>query len=178
MSSLGNDCGLSSHTIKEWLSILEMSYVVYLVYPYSININKQMVKMPKMYFYDTGVLCNLLGIRSIEDLATHFAYGSIFENFVINELLKSQCNRGERKSIYFLRDAKGHEIDCLIPSNDGDLLYEIKSSATFNINFIKSIEYYRKIDPKSKGVVVYNGDQFFNFKGVEVVPFGRLNMAL
>jgi predicted AAA+ superfamily ATPase len=175
-SALGNDCSLSVPTVKQWLSILEASYVIYLLQPYSININKQMIKMPKMYFYDTGVLCNLLGIKSVDDLAIHFAYGSIFENFVINEFLKSQCNRGERKNIYFLRDSKGHEVDCLIPSKDGNFLCEIKSGATFNKTFVNNIAYYKEIDPKAKGVVVYNGDQNFEFKGVKVIKFESISL--
>jgi predicted AAA+ superfamily ATPase len=170
-SSLSNDSGLSVPTMKDWLSILEASYVIYTVHSYSMNINKQMTKMPKIYFYDTGVLCNLLGIKSIDDMTLHFAYGSIFENFVISEFLKSQCNRGERKNIYFLRDAKGHEIDCLIPQEGGNLLYEIKSSATFDKSFVKNILYYKEIDPKAKGIVIYNGDQNFEFKGVNVIKF-------
>ncbi|MDR2377243.1 MAG: DUF4143 domain-containing protein [Puniceicoccales bacterium] len=171
LSALGNDCGLSAPTMKQWLSILEANYVSYLIYPYSMNINKQMIKMPKMYFYDTGVLCNLLGIRSTDDLKVHFAYGGIFENFVLNEILKSQYNHGERRNIYFLRDAKGHEIDCLIPSKDGNFLCEIKSAATFHKNFVKNIMYYREIEPKAKGIVLYNGDQNFEFKGVRVMGF-------
>jgi predicted AAA+ superfamily ATPase len=177
-SALGNDCGLSVPTVKQWLSILEASYVIYLLHPYSININKQMIKMPKMYFYDTGVLCNLLGIKSVDDLAVHFAYGSIFENLVINEFLKSQCNQGERKNIYFLRDSKGHEVDCLIPSENGNFLCEIKSSATFNKSFVDNIAYYKEMDTKAKGVVVYNGNQDFEFKGVNVIKFESIPTEL
>jgi predicted AAA+ superfamily ATPase len=176
LTALSNDCGLSVPTIKQWLSVLEASYITYLIYPYSININKQMIKMPKMYFYDTGVLCNLLGIKSINDLKVHFAYGSIFENFVLNEILKFQCNNGERKNVYFLRDAKGHEIDCLIPRKDGNLLCEIKSSSTFDKSFVKNILYYKEIDSKAKGVVIYNGNQNFEFKGVNVIKFESISL--
>ena len=133
-----------------------------------------MIKMPKMYFYDTGVLCNLLGIKSVDDLRIHFAYGSIFENFILNEILKSQCNKGERKNIYFLRDAKGHEIDCLVPSTDGNFLYEIKSGASFNKSFVKNIMYYKEIDKTAKGTVIYNGDQNFEFKNIKVIAFGSI----
>jgi predicted AAA+ superfamily ATPase len=89
----------------------------------------------------------------------------------LNEILKSQCNNGERKNIYFLKDAKGHEIDCLIPSKDGNFLCEIKSAATFNKNFVKNILYYKKMDPHAKGVVIYGGDQNFEFKGGKVIRF-------
>jgi predicted AAA+ superfamily ATPase len=167
-SSLGNDCGLSTPTTKEWLSILETSYVIYTLPPYSININTRMCKMPKLYFHDTGLLCNLLRINSVGDLSDHYAYGSIFENFVINEFLKTQCNNGERKNLYFLRDSKGREIDCYIPGLEKNLLYEIKSSATFNGDFVKSILYYKDKIPKSEGVLIYNGDSSFEFKGIKV----------
>lgn len=168
-SSLGNDCGLSVPSVKGWLSILEASYILYTVYPYFLNINKRMVKTPKLYFYDTGLLCNLLGIKSVDELDTHYAYGSIFENFVINEFIKSQFNKGERKNIYFLRDKVGHEIDCLIPENSANRMYEIKSSVTFDKSFIKNIEYYNP-ERSSKSFVIYNGDENFSYKNVDIIP--------
>lgn len=168
-SSLGNDCGLSVPTIKGWISILEASYIVHTVYPYFLNINKRMVKTPKLYFYDTGLLCSLLGIKSVDELETHYAYGSIFENFIINEFIKTQCNKGERKNVYFLRDKIGHEIDCFIPNNNSNCMYEIKSSATFDKSFIKNIEYYNS-DNSAQGFVIYNGNEKFKYKNVEVIP--------
>lgn len=170
-SSLSNDIGLSVPTMKEWLSVLEASYVIHLVQPFSLNVNKQMIKSPKIYFCDTGVLCYLLNIKSINDLKLHFAYGNIFENFVINEFLKAQYNRGEKKNIYFLRDQRNHEVDCLIAESSGNLLYEIKSSATFNKDFVKNIVYYGELDSKTKGFVIYNGEQNFKFKGINVNSF-------
>ena len=167
-SSLGNDCGLSVPSVKGWLSILEASYILYTVYPYFLNINKRMVKTPKLYFYDTGLLCHLLGIKSVDELDTHYAYGSIFENFVINEFIKSQFNKGKRKNIYFLRVKIGHEIDCFIPESNADRMYEIKSSATFDKNFIKNIEYYNS-DRSTKSFVIYNGDENFIYKNVDVI---------
>ncbi len=167
-SSLGNDCGLSVPSVKGWLSILEASYILYTVYPYFLNINKRMVKTPKLYFYDTGLLCHLLGIKSVDELDTHYAYGSIFENFVINEFIKSQFNKGERKNIYFLRDKIGHEIDCFIPENSTNRMYEIKSSATFDKSFIKNIEYYNP-ERVAKSFVIYNGDENFTYKNVDII---------
>lgn len=168
-SSLGNDCGLSVPTIKGWISILEASYIVHTVYPYFLNINKRMVKTPKLYFYDTGLLCSLLGIKSVNELETHYAYGSIFENFIINEFIKTQYNKGERKNVYFLRDKIGHEIDCFIPNNNSNRMYEIKSSATFDKSFIKNIEYYNS-DNSAQSFVIYNGNEKFKYKNVEVIP--------
>lgn len=173
-TSLGNDCGLSVPTIKGWISILEASYVVHTVYPYFLNINKRMVKTPKLYFYDTGLLCGLLGIKSVSELKTHYAYGSIFENFVINEFVKARCNKGERKNVYFLRDKVGHEIDCFIPDNDCNRMYEVKSSATFDKSFVKNIEYYNS-DNSARSFVIYNGTEKFKYKNVEIVPIKNCN---
>jgi predicted AAA+ superfamily ATPase len=175
-SSLGNDCGLSVPSVKKWLSILETSYIIYTLNPYSLNINTRITKTPKIYFYDTGLLCSLLEIKSINDLSLHFAYGSIFENFVISELLKTQCNKGERKNLYFLRDSKYHEIDCFIPLQNENLLCEIKSSATFQNSFVNNILYYRDKYPKAKGLVIYNGNESFKFKEVQIWPFEYMEL--
>jgi predicted AAA+ superfamily ATPase len=90
--------------------------------------------------------------------------------------LKSLCNRGERKNIYFLGDAKGHEIDCIMPRKDGNFLCEIKSSATFDKSFVKNILYYKEMDPKAKGIIIYNGDQNFEFKGVNDIKFESMSL--
>lgn len=170
--SFCNECGLSSPTVKSWISILECSYVIYLIQPYAENINKRMIKSPKIYFYDTGVLCSLLGIKTLEDLSLHFAWGNIFENFVINEFLKQQYNNGEEKNLYFLRDSKGHEVDCFIPKDN--LICEIKSSATFSQDFVKNILYYKNELHQSiedlNGKVIYNGDQKIYYKEIEILP--------
>lgn len=175
--SFRNDCGLSSPTIKNWISVLESSYVIYLLQPYAENINKRMIKSPKLYFYDTGVLCSLLGITTPKDLSLHFARGNIFENFVMNEFLKQQYNNGEEKNLYFLRDSKGHEVDCFIPKNN--LLYEIKSSSTFNQDFVKNILYYKTEMTKNdlKGKVIYNGKQKLYFKEIEILPMDIWEIA-
>lgn len=175
-SSLGNDCGLSVPTIKGWISILEASYIIHTVYPYFLNINKRMVKMPKLYFYDTGLLCSLLEIKSVNELETHYAYGSIFENFIINEFIKAQCNKGTRKNVYFLRDKIGHEIDCFIPDNNSNRMYEIKSSATFDKSFVKNIEYYNS-NNSHKGFVIYNGNEQFKYKNVEILSAQYFNFC-
>lgn len=167
LSSLSNDCGISVPALKEWISILECSYVIYTLHPWYLNINRRMMKSPKMYFYDTGLLCNLLNIRNTHELKQHFAHGSIFENFVINEIVKSQLNKGKRPNVYFLRDAKGHEIDCVIPSHSAVAYYEIKASATFNADFVKNIEYYRR--ENERGIVIYRGDSSFTFKDTSII---------
>lgn len=166
LSSLCGDCGMSVPTIKSWISILEASYIVHLTHPFHVNTNKQMVKSPKLYFCDTGLLCHLLKIQTRDQLKQHFAYGSIFENFVLNEILKSQLNRGEMPNMYFLRDSKGHEIDCVIPQANSRILYEIKSGSTFNKSFTKNIEYYR--NENDEGMVIYQGERNSEFKNTKI----------
>jgi len=166
LSSLCGDCGMSVPTIKSWISILEASYIVYLTHPLHVNTNKQMVKSPKLYFYDTGLLCHLLKIQTRDQLKQHFAYGSIFENFVVNEILKFQLNQGEMPNMYFLRDSKGHEIDCVVPKAKYRTLYEIKSGSTFSKTFTKNIEYYR--NENDKGFVLYQGERNSEFKNTKI----------
>lgn len=165
-SSLSNDTGLSINTLKSWISILEASYIVYLMHPYFVNINKRLIKAPKIYFYDTGLLCHLLGIHNEAELKQHYAYGSIFENFVINEIRKQQLNNGERANTYFMRDSRGHEIDCVIPKGSKRLLYEIKAGATFNNDFVKNINYFRENNDEC--AVIYQGKENFQFKGTSL----------
>lgn len=162
-SSLSNDTGLSINTLKSWISILEASYIVYLIHPYFVNINKRLIKAPKIYFYDTGLLCHLLGIHNEVELKQHYAYGNIFENFVINEIRKRQLNNGERANMYFMRDSRGHEIDCVIPKGNKRLFYEIKASATFNNDFVKNINYFRENNDGC--AVIYQGKEDSQFKG-------------
>lgn len=166
LSSLCGDCGMSVPTIKSWISVLEASYIVYLSHPFHVNTNKQMVKSPKLYFYDTGLLCYLLKIRNRDHLKQHFAYGSIFENFVVNEILKSQLNRGEMQNIYFLRDSKGHEVDCVIPQSNSRILCEIKTGSTFSREFTKNIEYFR--NENDEGFVLYQGERNSEFKNTKI----------
>ena len=172
LSSLSNDCGMSVSTLKEWISVLESSYIVYTLHPWHLNINKQMTKSPKIYFYDTGLLCYLLNIRKTDELKQHFAYGSIFENFVINEIIKLYWKKEKIEQVYFLRDSRGHEIDCVLPFNSPSEIYseiyyyEIKSGETFSPDFVKNIDYYKDY---GKGAVIYRGDNSFTFKDTRII---------
>lgn len=172
LSSLSNDCGMSVSTLKEWISVLESSYIVYTLHPWPLKINKQMTKSPKIYFYDTGLLCYLLNIRKTDELKQHFAYGSIFENFVINEIIKLYWKKEKIEQVYFLRDSRGHEIDCVLPFNSPSEIYseiyyyEIKSGETFSPDFVKNIDYYKDY---GKGAVIYRGDNSFTFKDTRII---------
>lgn len=159
-SSLSVEVGVSVPTIENWISVLEASYVVYLLQPWSSNIGKRLVKTPKIYFTDTGIACRLLGINCNDHLLGHPLRGALFENLVMNNFLKWHYNRGERINLYFYRDKSGHEIDVI--KEDGQYLtaLEIKAGKTFNNDFLKNIRYLKNVlgDKMIKSGVVYDGD--------------------
>ncbi|MCA9770574.1 ATP-binding protein [Candidatus Dependentiae bacterium] len=158
ISSLGNECGVSDSTVKRWISVLEASYVLFLLRPYHNNFGKRLVKSPKMYFYDSGLICYLLRIKK-EQLAIHPTRGNIFESFVISDMLKWYHNHGQLPLVYFWRDKAGHEIDCLLQDGNRLVPIEIKSSRTPNNRFFENIEYWQKLtNNKEKNFVVYAGD--------------------
>ncbi|MBO4282912.1 MAG: ATP-binding protein [Bacteroidales bacterium] len=159
LSSLTNETGVSSPTLKEWLSILEASYIVFKLQPYHANISKRLVKTPKIYFYDTGVLCFLLGIENAKQLETHPLRGAIFENLVITEFVKSRLNEGRMPNFHFYRDCRGTEIDLVQTVANELYFYEIKSSQTFNAKFFDNIKSVSKIfgDRVTKSAVIYDG---------------------
>ncbi|KKL49157.1 hypothetical protein LCGC14_2318330, partial [marine sediment metagenome] len=114
LTSIGNDCGISHNTARDWINILEASFIIYLLSPHYKNFNKRLIKSPKIYFYDTGLLCHLLGINSSDQIKTHYLRGGIFESFIISEIIKIRTNKNKDSNVYFWRDKFGHEIDCII----------------------------------------------------------------
>lgn len=175
-SSLANDVGVSSSTIKEWVSLLEASYIIFRVPPYYNNYGKRLTKSPKIYFTDTGLVTSLLGIRELSQLSREPLIGNIFENFVVSELLKGQLNRGWRPSLYFFRDAYGFEIDLIIDSLRRPKPVEIKSAFTFNASMCKNLEKFTQIVPDSlPPALVYSGESFGQFKNIEVFSYGELS---
>ena len=114
LSSLATECGITHNTAKSWISVLEASYLVFLLRPHHASFNKRLVKMPKLYFYDAGLVSWLLGIRTQEQMETHPLRGNIFETFIISELIKSRLNRGERPAFSFWRDSNGNEVDLIV----------------------------------------------------------------
>ena len=161
LSSLANECGLSHTTIKSWITILEASYIVFLLKPHHKNFNKRLVKMPKLYFYDTGLGAFLLGIQSVEQLNTHYSKGALFESFIISEFIKKRFNSGREHHCYFWRDKNGHEIDCIIESGDKLIPLEIKSGRTITKEYFKGLDYWNRISSSlpSDGAVLYGGDK-------------------
>ncbi len=139
-SAISREVGVSSPTISEWLSILSISYIVYSVQPYSGNLSKRLTKMPKIYFYDTGLLCYLLTLDNKDILEKSPQYGAIFENLAMGELMKQRINKGERPELYFYRETSGKEVDALVNENGKINLYEIKSGKTFKTEYTANME--------------------------------------
>lgn len=177
-SSIANDLGINSQTVEAWTSVLEASYIVFRLQPYYKNFNKRITKAPKLYFYDTGLLCYLLGIRTETELPLHFAKGAIFENLVILEVMKMHYNQGRRPQLYYWRDSNQNEVDLLI--QDGLKLHavEIKSGKTINNEFFKGLTYFKKIAPDTQLHLVYGGDEYQKRNDTTVMGVADLEKIL
>jgi hypothetical protein len=174
LSSLANDVGVDYKTIQAWLGVLQASYIVYLLPPYYKNFNKRQTKMPKLYFYDTGLASYLLGIREPGELINHAYRGPLFENFVIVELLKNRFNKAQRSNLYYWRDSNGNEVDILIDNGSKQVPVEIKSSATFHVDFLKGHTYWEKLTGQKNGYVVYAGESIKSVKGTTVMNWNEM----
>jgi uncharacterized protein len=159
MTGIANDCGISVNTAKSWLSILEASFIIYLLKPYYRNFNKRMIKAPKLYFYDTGLVCSLLNIQTVDQLSVHHSRGELFENFIINEVVKYEYNHNIPENLYYWRDKTGHEIDLLVEKGDSLFNIEIKSSKTIQTTYFKNLNWFSGVmDVNHKNWLVYGGD--------------------
>ncbi len=172
-SALAADAGVSHPTARRWLSILEANFVIYLLRPHHRNFNKRLVKSPKLYFVDTGLLCYLLRVRSPADLVSHAARGAIFETWVVSEALKNGYNRGCEPDLYFWRDSAGHEVDLLIDRGSKQLPVEIKSGQTVASDFFGGLDYWRDLagTPAGAAALVYGGDKSYKRSGVSVLSW-------
>ncbi len=177
-SSLGIEVGVDNKTIDAWLTILESSFIIHMLKPHHQNFNKRLVKMPKLYFHDTGFVCALLGIQNPLQIQTHPLRGSLFENFVVGEFIKTQYNLGKQGQLYFWRDSKGNEIDLII--DKGDALYpiEIKSGQTITQAYFKGIDFWNKLTGTQGGAVIYAGNQGQKrSNGIEVQPWFKIDFS-
>jgi hypothetical protein len=173
-SSLGNDVGVSSTTIKSWVSILTASFVIFELPPYFENISKRVIKSPKLYFTDPGLVAHLAGIETAEQLARDPLRGALYENLVILEVLKARLNRGMSPSLYFYRDTNGNEVDLIIRVGRKLVPVEIKSASTFTEDFLKGISRFRETVGvrANAGFVFYNGKDRFIVRGAGILnPF-------
>jgi uncharacterized protein len=160
LSALANELGVDHKTVRAWLSVLEASFVVFMLPPYHRNYNKRVVKQPKLYFYDTGLACSLLGLESEHQLPTHYLRGGIFENFVVAEYRKIVEHTGRRPHMFFWRDNTGTEVDLVVEHGPRVDAVEIKSGATLNQEFTRSLrkfQTYSSIAPE-RCHLVYGGE--------------------
>lgn len=180
LSSLATDCSITHNTAKSWISVLEASYILFLLRPHHENFSKRLIKSPKMYFYDTGLLCWLLGIRSADQLASHPLRGSIFETMIVSELKKSIFNRGEKPQLYFWRDSNGNEIDVINDRGIQMQPIEIKSGQTVNRDFFKGLERWTALagDMAVSPALIYGGIGQFNHKGIDIYGWEAAPEAL
>ncbi|MBI4244996.1 MAG: ATP-binding protein [Planctomycetes bacterium] len=176
LSSLASDCGVTHTTAKRWISSLEASFIIFLLRPYYRNFGKRLIKSPKLYFLDSGLLCFLLGIRSSDELTTHSMRGSIFEGFVIADIYKNFSNRGVIAPLYFWRDVSGHEIDLIIDMGGNPIAAEIKSAMTIADDFFDNLYYWRSLkgNKASSLTLVYGGEETYRRRGVMVYPWYML----
>jgi predicted AAA+ superfamily ATPase len=159
LSSLASDCGITHTTAKRWLSVLETGFIVTLLRPHYQNFNKRLVKTPKLYFLDTGLLCYLLRIRNPKDLLLHASRGAIFENYVVAELLKRRFHDGLEPDLYFWRDSAGHELDIIIDLGNQLIPVEVKSGHTLAKDFFKGLNFWKTMskDPFAPSALIYAG---------------------
>ena len=176
-ASLANDAGISPNTAKSWLSILESSYILYRLQPYHRNFNKRLIKSPKLYFYDTGVACSLLGIREQEQVNLHYMKGSLFENLILNEFIKRSFNRGENRLPYYWQDNHGKKIDCLLVNGERVTAVEIKSGKTMSTSYFENLNYWRSLAalPENQEFVVYGGDQSMQIGAGTLISWKNLD---
>lgn len=160
-SSLANDCGIDHKTAKAWISLLEATYIIFLLPPYYRNISKTLTKSPKLYFVDTGIACSLLNIKSPNDLYSHFARGGIIESFFVADFFKQFYNLDKKPTLYFWRDLQGNEVDCVLEKSLSLIPIEIKAGQTVSKDYFKQFDYWQEHvggSPKTN-FVVYTGKE-------------------
>lgn len=175
-SELSNEVGVAVNTIRAWLSVLQASYIVFMLHPYFENTRKRLTKTPKLYFYDTGLACYLMGIENDRQLSTDRMRGHLFENMVIADMMKQRANAGREAGLMFYRDSNGNEVDLLVPKGTGIEAYEIKSSATYSPSF-ETV--FHKLPEQlssqlTRRAVIYNGSQERRDADIEVLHYASL----
>lgn len=184
LSKLGGDAGVSHNTARAWLSVLETSYILHRVPAWHVNIRKQIVKAPKMHFFDSGLLCYLLGIHEPEQLRLHPLRGAIFESWAVSEIYKMFVHNGLKPNLFHYREARGPEIDLLIEQGQHITAVEIKSGATVTTDFLKNLEYFQNrmltIDnPRSVyRIVVFGGEESQNRSNAQVLSWRHTHRVL
>jgi predicted AAA+ superfamily ATPase len=174
ISALAGEAGITAHTARSWLAVLESSDLIHLLPPYFRNFGKRLVKMPKLYFLDTGLACWLLGIRTPDQLQTHPLRGPLFETWVVSEIVKHRTNRGETGGLFFYRDRHGTEADLVMQSADGLTVVEMKASATITTDMLAGPARVAAIlgaTARVRAVAVHAGDSRQDRTGVSAIPW-------
>ena len=177
LNSLATDAGISPNTAKSWLSVLEASYIIYFLQPFYENFNKRIIKSPKLYFYDTGLVCSLLGISSASQVKTFHSKGALFENLIITDLIKSKLHKGINPRFYYWQNKTKQEIDLIIDRPDGPVAFEIKSGMTMNENYFTNLKYWQKLTGEKAGNmnVIYGGDTMLKTSNGNYISWNKLD---
>ncbi len=175
-STLANDLGISTQTVKEWLSILEASYLIHRLPPYFENFGKRIVKSPKLYFTDTGLAANMIDIETAAQMARDPLRGHFFENLVVLELIKYRLNAGRTPGFYFFRDNHGNEVDVIYKTGNYLIPIEIKSSETFSEKLLKGVKYFQSLVSKRspRGYLVYAGENEYEIGNIRVINYRNI----
>ena len=167
---------MSAKTIKHWLSILEASFVVYKLPPYFENFGKRVVKSPKYYFFDTGLLAFMLGIERASQVSRDPLLGHMFENMVVIECLKTRTNAGKLPNLYFFRDSNGSEVDILFQNGRELTAIEVKSSTTYKASLLKGLKRISSLSPQvTRRYLVYSGDYFEFSDGITALKYDQVS---
>jgi len=177
-SSLANAVGVSSNTIKHWLSILEASFIVYKLTPYFENFGKRVVKSPKYYFIDTGLLAFLLGIEKPNQITRDPLVGQVFENLIVIECLKERLNQGNLPNLYFYRDSNGNEVDIIYQNGRELTAIEVKSSSTYKSTLLKGLKKMAKLSPSlTHSYLIYAGEGISLSNNIEALKYDQVSLV-
>ncbi|MBI2743623.1 MAG: ATP-binding protein [Chlamydiales bacterium] len=180
LAELGGEIGVSSHTVKEWLSILEASFIIFRLQPYFENFGKRIIKSPKLYFTDVGLATYLLGIENEVQISRDPLRGHLVENLIILELMKSRLNRGLDPQLYYYRDTQKNEIDVIFKDGHNLVPIEIKSSKTFNREFLRRLHFFQNLtgDRAPKGYLIYAGEEEQRVQSVDLLNYKKSTLSI
>jgi len=180
LSNIGNECGINHNTAKSWLSVLEASYIIFLLKPHYQNLRKRLIKAPKLYFIDVGLASFLLNIENKKHMSNHPLRGALFETFVISEFLKARFNRAMTNNLYYFSDNTGNEIDLLLERGNTIVPVEIKSGETIVSDFFKNLNFYLRLNSKKvkKTLLIYTGKLSYKEGACHIIGFNDLEKSL
>ena len=181
LTEIGAACGISHTTVSEWINLLELSYIVFRLQPYYKKFNKRLVKSPRLYFYDSGLVCYLLGIESSQHAQIHATRSALFEGYVVSEIIKLFFSQAKTPNVYFWNSHKGFEIDLLIEKSEKIHAIEIKSSATYSNTFNKQLVKWQALYASQNNApcyVVYAGDKNLEINGIQVIAYQNIHKGI